>query len=99
VTSTFENYAGVTGIGFGQSMTDETGYFWFFNPSNVELVLKVINGCFLNSNYWIYAGGLTDVEVNLEVKDVRTGTTVPFHNNLGTPFQPIGTIGDLPVCQ
>jgi hypothetical protein len=98
VTSTFENYAGVTGSGFGQSMTDQTGYFWFFNPANVELVIKVINGCNLNSNYWIYAGGLTDVEVALVVKDMSTGTTVPYANHLGTPFQPIGDIGSFPVC-
>ena len=40
-------------------------------------MIKVINGCSFNSNYWIYAGGLTDVEVRLEVKDSRTGTVVP----------------------
>jgi hypothetical protein len=98
VTASFEDYAGNGGAAKAQGMTGDTGYFWFFQPSNVEVVVKVINGCFLNSNYWIYAGGLTDVEVDLVVKDTRTGTLAPFHNDLGTPFQPVGNIGVLPVC-
>ncbi|MEO7793614.1 MAG: hypothetical protein ABIV06_02485, partial [Thermoanaerobaculia bacterium] len=57
VTSTWENYAGQSGVGLAQAMTAETGYFWFFSAANVEVVVKVINGCSLNSNYWIYAGG------------------------------------------
>jgi hypothetical protein len=98
VTAAYENYAGQSGAGNGQAMTGDTGYFWFFSASNVEVVLKVINGCSYNSSYWIYAGGLTDVEVDIEVKDTRTGTTRHYSNNLGTPFQPIGDIGSFVVC-
>lgn len=98
VTSTFLTYASVSGVGMAQAMTGDTGYFWFFNPSNVEAVIKVINGCSFNGNYWIYAGGLTDVQMHLEVLDTRTGVSHVFNNPLGTPFQPIGDIGSFPTC-
>lgn len=98
VTSTFLTYASVSGVGMAQAMTGDTGYFWFFNPANVEAVIKVINGCSFNGNYWIYAGGLTDVYVRLEVKDVRAGVSQVYTNPLGTPFHPIGDIASLPTC-
>lgn len=98
VTSTFQTYASVSGIGMAQAMTGDTGYFWFFSPANVEVVIKVINGCGYNANYWIYAGGLTDVYVRLEVKDTRTGTSRIYTNPLATPFHPIGDIGSFPTC-
>ena len=98
VTSTFLTYASVSGVGMAQAMTADTGYFWFFSPANVEVVIKVINGCGYNANYWIYAGGLTDVYVRLEVKDTRTGVSRIYTNPLATPFHPIGDIGSFPTC-
>ncbi len=98
VTSTFLTYASVSGVGMAQAMTGDTGYFWFFTPANVEAVIKVINGCSYNASYWIYAGGLTDVYVRMEVKDTRTGVTKIYSNPLGTPFQPIGDIGSFSTC-
>ena len=44
-------------------LTNDTGYFWFFDPANVEMVAKVLPGCALNGEYWVFAGGLTNVGV------------------------------------
>jgi len=98
ISSTFENYAGQTGVGLAQAMTGDTGYFWFFSAANVEVVLKVINGCSYNASYWVYAGGLTDVEVDILILDTRTGDTWTASNALGTPFQPIGDIQAFATC-
>ena len=98
VTSTYLNYAGQSGVGKAQAMTADTGYFWFFSAANVEVVIKVINGCGFNSAYWIYAGGLTDVDVQIEVKDTRSSTVKHYGNTLGTPFQPIGDIQAFATC-
>lgn len=98
VSSTFETYSGQTGVGLAQAMTGDTGYFWFFSAANVEVVLKVINGCSYNSHYWIYAGGLTDVFVQILILDTRTGATRTYSNVLGTPFQPIGDIQSFATC-
>ena len=70
-------------------LTGDTGYFWFFDPTNVELVVKVLTGCSVNNSYWVFAGGLTDVGVEVKVTDAVTGTRKTYSNAVGTPFQPI----------
>ena len=52
---------GNTGVGQAVPLTADTGYFWFFAASNVEMVLKVLNACTFNQKFWVYAGGLTNV--------------------------------------
>ena len=59
-------------------MTNDTGYFWFFDPANVEMVVKVLTGCSFNSNYWVFAGGLTNVGVEWKVTDTLTGTSKSY---------------------
>ncbi len=70
-------------------LTADTGYFWFFDPANVELVVKVLDGCAVNGSFWVFAGGLTNVAVQLQVTDTRTGAIVPYSNALGSAFQPV----------
>jgi hypothetical protein len=70
-------------------LTTDTGYFWFFDPSNIELVTKVLNGCAVNGNYWFFASGLTNVGVQINVTDTVTGAMQPYSNTLGTAFPPI----------
>jgi photosystem II stability/assembly factor-like uncharacterized protein len=70
-------------------LTSDTGYFWFFDPSNIELVTKVLYGCVVNGSFWFFASGLTNVGVQINVTDTVTGAAKPYANTLGTPFQPI----------
>lgn len=71
-------------------LTDETGMFWFFEPRNVELVVKVLEGCGQNGGgYWVFAGGLTNVGVELVVTDTLTHAVKHYSSAVGTPFQPI----------
>jgi hypothetical protein len=69
--------------------TSDTGQFWFFSSSNVEMVIKVLNGCSINNNYWVFAGGLTNVMVTMTVTDMSNGAVKTYINNLNTPFAPI----------
>ncbi|PYQ28090.1 MAG: hypothetical protein DMF56_16745 [Acidobacteria bacterium] len=78
-----------SGAATGVRLTSETGYLWFFNATNVEAVVKVLNACGVNSAYWVFAGGLTDVNTVLRITDVRTGVVKTYTNPQGTPFQPI----------
>jgi virginiamycin B lyase len=71
------------------SLTSDTGYFWFFSPNNVELVVKTVNACTFNSRFWVFAGGLTDVNVVLTVTDTLTGGAKVYSNPRGVAFQPI----------
>lgn len=69
--------------------SSDTGQFWFFSSSNVEMVVKVLNGCGINNNYWVFAGGLTNVKVTMTVTDMANATFKTYINNLNTPFAPI----------
>jgi streptogramin lyase len=74
----------------GVRLTGDSGYFWFFDPDNVELVVKVLNGCVDPFNsYWVFAAGLTNVGVVIQVTDTLKGGSKTYENPLGTPFQPI----------
>jgi PKD repeat protein len=80
---------GGTGSGNAVSLTDDTGYFWFFNSANVEMVIKALDACGLNQKFWVFAGGLTNVKVDITVTDTVTGSVKTYHNPQNTPFQPI----------
>ena len=71
------------------TLTEDTGYFYFFDRKNVEATVKVLNGCGVNSRYWVFASGLTNVEVVLTVTDTKTGTIKEYTNPLNRPFRPI----------
>ena len=81
--------AGATGAGQGIAVTSDSGYFWFFDPANVELILKVLDGCALNQHFWVFAGGLTNVNTTITVIDVEKGVARTYTNPQSTPFQPI----------
>ncbi len=61
----------------------------FFDPQNVEVVLKVLDGCSLNNRVWVFVAGLTNVAVNLRVTDTQTGVKWTRANPLNTAFAPI----------
>lgn len=75
----------LSGSGFGeaQALTAETGYFWFFSPNNIELVLKVLDGRSINGHWWVFFGALSDVDYTLKVTDTVTGAVQVFHNPQG----------------
>ena len=70
-------------------LTGDSGYFWFFNPANIEVVIKVLGACSINDHYWVFATGLTNVEVTLFVTDTESDTPKTYVNTLGVPFAPI----------
>ena len=98
VTATWRTAAGATGEGTPAALTGDSGYFWFFDAGNIELVIKVLDGCGLNQRYWVFAGGLTDVQVTFTVRDTRTGQSKSYSNSMGSQFQPIADTGTFETC-
>jgi CSLREA domain-containing protein len=90
---------GESGNAHSIPLATDTGSFWFFNPANVELTLKVLDACTVNDRFWVFASGLTDVRVDITVEDTVTGTTWTHRNNAGTAFQPRLDTGALDICQ
>lgn len=98
VTATYADTSGQSGSAQTVALTDDTGYLWFFAASNVEAVVKVINGCGLNGHYWVFAGGLTNVNVKLTVTDMKTSKSVTYTNPQDTEFQPIQDTSAFATC-
>lgn len=68
-----QHQPGHSGPGHALAFSAETGTFWFFNSANVELAVKVLDGRPVNGRFWVFWGGLTDVEYTLVVRDQLTG--------------------------
>ena len=62
------------------AISDEAGLFWFFEPANLELVVKVLDGRVLNGHYWVFYGALSDVEYWVTVRDTVGGLNRTYHN-------------------
>lgn len=71
---------------------------WFFDPDNLDLLIHVFQGCSFNNNFWVFAAGLTNVEVTLTVTDTQTGEEKEFFNPLGMPFEPITDTEAFATC-
>jgi hypothetical protein len=79
--------------------TSGTGYFWFFNPTNVEVVVKVLDACVPPFNhFWVFAGGLTNQEVEIIVTDMATSATWTHVNPLGQVWETVTDTTALDVC-
>lgn len=72
------------GTGFGDGgavpLTAESGMFYFFQPDNIELIVKVLDGAGLNQKYWVFYGALSNVEYWVSVTDTLTGARRTYHN-------------------
>ena len=82
----------------GNLLLTDTDYFWFFNPNNVEMVVKVLDACSFADRFWVFAGGLTNVEVEMRVCDTETGMQRTYFNPIETPFQPIQDTQAFATC-
>ncbi|HEX4956248.1 MAG TPA: LamG domain-containing protein [Thermoanaerobaculia bacterium] len=83
VNAVWRDFAGNTGQGQAVALTSDTGYFWFFSPENVELVLKVLDGRPINNQWWVFYGALSSVEYTITVTDTVTGATKSYTNPSG----------------
>ena len=99
VTATWTTAQGQNGPGHAVGLTSDTGYFWFFSSNNVEVIVKAVNACAFNpSRYWVFAAGLTNVEVTMRVTDTLTGAVRQYVNPLNTAFAPIQDTNAFATC-
>ncbi len=81
----WQNFAGNRGTGrVTPGATGNSGIFYFFNPDNWELMVKVLDGCALNDHFWVFAAATTNVAYTLTVRDTLTGAISSYSNALGT---------------
>ncbi|HEY2796421.1 MAG TPA: hypothetical protein VGK26_00905 [Thermoanaerobaculia bacterium] len=86
----WKDFQGRTGVGRAIPITADTGYFWFFSPANIELVIKALDARAVNGKYWIFFGALSNVEYTLTVTDTLTGSQKQYVN----PSGQFASVGD-----
>ncbi len=98
VTAEWRLPGGASGQAEAVPLTSETGLFWFFSPTNVELVVKVIDACAAYDRFWVFASGLTNVEVTLTVEDTWSGQRKQYHRAGGALFAPLADTATFNGC-
>lgn len=89
-TVEWETLSSTSGLGQSSQIAPESGYFWFFDPKNPELIVRIVDGCEANGNYWLFVGGLTDIGTRLRVRDSQSPQEpLELIHVAGAPFETI----------
>ncbi|HEX2251666.1 MAG TPA: vanadium-dependent haloperoxidase [Thermoanaerobaculia bacterium] len=99
VQASWRTNDGEQGVATPQALSADSGTFWFFDEDNVELTVKVLDGCAGFDRYWVFASGLTNVEVLLTVTDTATGQVRNYLNPMGRAFRAIQDTDAFATCQ
>ncbi len=78
----FEDHAG-KGHPIPLAGQDDSGLFWFFKEENIELTVKVLNGCALGDHFWVFLSSGSTVEHTVTVTDTRFGRKKTYTNDRG----------------
>lgn len=93
VTVSWRDYQGQTGEGHAVPVNlGASGLMYFFEMTNIEMLVKTLDGCAINGHFWVYAAATTDVEYTLRLIDTRNGRLLEYRNRLGVASP---TINDL----
>lgn len=76
----------------------DSGLFYFFSAANLEMLLKVLNGCGLNNRYWVFYAATTNVEFAVLVTDVTNGRVKTYFNPLNRPAPPVQDTSAFATC-
>jgi hypothetical protein len=80
------------------SVADDSGLFWFFDQDNWEILVKVLDGCALNDNFWVFSAATTNVAYTLTVTDTETGQVRDYESPAGAA-QALADTSAFPTCQ
>jgi hypothetical protein len=78
--ATWKNpYGPGEGVGGTIQLGDDSGAFWFFDPGNVEVTIKILDGKAVNGHFWVFLASMTNVEFEITV------TKCPTNPLIGAP--------------
>ncbi len=105
VTATFHTVQGGGVSGSGQEIplaplgVDHGGLFWFFDPTNPEVLVKLVDGCALNGRWWVFLSAGTNVGYKVTVTDMLFGGGTKVYSNADlTPAAPVQDTSALGGC-
>lgn len=76
----------------------DSGLFWFFDPDNWEMLVKVLDACGVNDRFWVFSAATTTIEYTLTVTDTMTGAVRTYTNPLGTAAPALGDTEAFATC-
>ena len=56
------------------------GLFWFFEPDNPELLIKILDGCAATGKRWVFTSAGTNVGLIITVRDTVSGEVHTYYN-------------------
>jgi hypothetical protein len=95
ITSSFSTVqsGGLSGSGHSIPLAPlgvtEGGLFWFFQATNPEMLIKVINACAVNEHFWVFFSAGTNVGFTVTVTDTKTTHSVKYENKDLTAALPV----------
>ncbi|HYU34295.1 MAG TPA: Calx-beta domain-containing protein [Thermoanaerobaculia bacterium] len=75
-----------------------SGLFYFFDPTNLEMLIKVLNACGLSNRYWVFFAATTNVEFGVTVTDTQNGQVKSYFNPLSHPASPVQDTNAFATC-
>ena len=99
VQTSFRDFTDRTDSGrLVDARSDDSALFWFFEPDNWEVMVKLLDGCPINGNFWVFAAATTNVEYELVVFDRFTSEERSYFNPLGNRAAAITDTAAFATC-
>jgi plastocyanin len=78
----------------------QSGLFYFVDPSNIEMLVKVLNACVpaLGNHYWVFFAATTNVQFTLTVTDTQSGQVKTYSNALNHAALPVQDTNAFATC-
>ncbi len=70
----------VTAAATAVPFVDESGFFYFQDPANIEIMVKVHNACAGFGHFWFFSAATTNIGYTITVTDTKTGQTETYSN-------------------
>ncbi len=97
---TWQDGTGRSGVGspVPAAVSADSAVLWFFDPSNWELLVKVLDGCAVNQRIWVFTAATTNVGYTLTVTDTVTGQVKSYQNPGGQTAAAVTDTDAFAVC-
>jgi plastocyanin len=78
----------------------QSGLFYFVDPSNIEMLVKVLDACIpaLGNHYWVFFAATTNVQFTLTVTDTHNGQVKTYSNALNHAASPVQDTNAFATC-
>ncbi len=76
----------------------DSGLVYFFDPNNIEMLVKVLDACGINNHYWVFFAATTNVEFTLRVDDTQGSSGRVYTNPQGQSADAVTDTSAFATC-